>query len=91
MIRLNNDYFIDVDDMNYTLKRDTHKTYTDKNGKEINSVEVISYFSSLNNAIIGARNYFIGKSLQDGEYSLKEAVNRVEEVNKHFEDMLKEK
>lgn len=91
MIILNNDYFIDVDDFNYTLKRDTHKKYADKNGKEINVTEVISYFSSLENALIGAKNYFINQSLQDDIYSLKEAVNIVINVNLEFERMIKGK
>lgn len=88
MIVINNDYFIDVDDMNYTLKRNTHKTYIDKKGKEIKVTEVISYFSSLENAIIGAKNYFINKSLQDDIYSLKEAVSIVTNANLEFEQML---
>ena len=90
MIRLNTDYLIDVDDMNYTLVKDNHKTYTDKNGIERKSFTNISYYSSLENALKGARKYFINKSLQEYEMTLGEAIKRILEVNKQFDEMIKD-
>ena len=46
MIRVNNDYVIDADEMCYTVKIDKHKTYTDKNGRASHVYDIKGYYNS---------------------------------------------
>ena len=48
MIRVNDDYVIDVDSMCYTTKIDKHKT--DKKGNPV--YEVVGYYKDLDGAIL---------------------------------------
>lgn len=50
MIRINDDYLIDCDEVQYILKQDLHKTET-KNGKESQVVKSLGYYSTLENAL----------------------------------------
>ena len=86
MIRVNENYCIDVDEKCYTVKIDKHKE--DKNGTPI--FETVGYFSSLETAIKGVIISMNRKQLKDGIYTLKEALEIVQENNRKFNELLEE-
>lgn len=85
MIRVDNDYYIDVDEQCYTVKIDTHKT--DKKGNEI--YVIVGYYKNLQNAIKGVIDYQNKKKLKSENYDLKEALKIVLDNNTRFEKLLK--
>ena len=88
MIRVNNDYIVDVDDMNFIAKEDKHKTSTDKNGITKNVYYTIGYYGTLEGALDGIRRDMIKKSLAEGEVSLKEAIEVINKANYEFKEIL---
>lgn len=86
MITLKHDCFIDVSQNNYTLMLDKHKQ--DKNGKPI--YETLGYYSTLQGAVSGARDYYIKRQLGADTYTLDKAIEIVQKINKEFFDLLKE-
>lgn len=94
MIRINKDWVVDVDEYNYTLKRDLHKKTPRKNpdgtSTMVDSYKTYGYFSSLSNAINALLNTMVTTRLSDGEIDLKEAVKRIEECVKEWREITKE-
>lgn len=88
MIRVNNDYIVDVDDMNFIAKEDKHKTITDKNGITKNVYYTIGYYGTLEGALDGIRRDMIKKNLTEGEVSLKEAIEVINKANYEFKEIL---
>ena len=86
MIRVNDDYVILVDTLNYTSCKDDHKT--DKNGKPV--YKTIGYFSNLEQALRGIIKDMNGRAFEAGVYSLQEALEIIKQSNKVFTDMLRE-
>lgn len=84
MIRVDNDYYIDVDEQCYTVKIDTHKT--DKKGNEV--YVIVGYYKNLQNAIKGVIDYQNKKKLKSENYDLKEALKIVLDNNTRFEKLL---
>lgn len=79
-ITLINGYFIDIDEMNYTLRQEF--VGKDKNGNSKVSVRTVGYYGKLEHAIEG----FVKRN-QIGEFgkksvSLKEYVKIIEDINK---------
>ena len=85
MIRVNENYCIDVDDKCYTVKIDKHKV--DKKGNPV--YEIVGYFKNLENAIKGVIDSINKKKLQS-DYTLKEALTIIQESNRKFEELMKE-
>jgi len=82
MIRINDDWIIDIDKYNYTLRRDMHTTrIIKKNGKEVeeNVYTTVGHYSSLNKALDNLDKEIIRYKLIDGEYTLKMAVEAIRE------------
>ena len=86
MIRVNDDYVIDVDSMCYTTKIDKHKT--DKKGNPV--YEVVGYYKVLDGAILAVVKSMNRKELSEGVYELKEALEIIQASNEQFETLLKE-
>lgn len=84
MVRVNEYYVIDVDERNYTVKLDKHKT--DKKGNAV--YDVCGYYGTIEGAIKGVINSMNSKSLADGIHTLEQALNIVATNNKQFEEML---
>lgn len=84
MIRVNENYVIDVDERCYTVKFDKHKT--DKNGNAI--YDVCGYYGNLEGAIKGVIKSMNSKMLSEGIHTLEQALNIVTTNNKQFEAML---
>lgn len=84
MIKIDDDYYIDVDDKCFTVKIDTHKT--DKKGNIVYTT--VGYYKNLQNAIKGAIDSKNKKKLKTGTYDLKEALKIVMDNNDTFTKLL---
>lgn len=93
MIRVNEDWIIDIDKYNYTLRRDMHTTRTvKKNGEEVeeNVYTTVGHFSSLDKALENLGKEIIRYKLMDGEYDLKTAVEAIRECRDEWQRLTKE-
>lgn len=92
MIRVNADYVIEVDDLNYTVMRDLHKKTkrTDKDGNkvEVDAYKIIGYYGNLSGAIKCAIEDMNVRELSDGVIELKKAVEIVAGNYKRFSDLI---
>ena len=89
MIKLINDYIIDVSDYGYTVKIDLHKQ--SKQGKqEIDLYTVIGYYSSLTNAIKAACESMCKKELSKGTYTLTNAIDVIKRNTEVFSKLLRD-
>lgn len=79
MIRINDDWIIDVDDHNYILKKDTHTDRLRKDGKTEHVYNTKGYFSSLDKALKFFGEEFIRDRLKASEMGLPEAVRVIRE------------
>lgn len=88
MIRVSDDYYIDVDPLSYTAKVDLHKTTTDKKGNEVNCNKIIGYYSTLRGAVRAIVAYEVKSKLSEIETPLNEAIRLVNEASDRLEDLL---
>lgn len=89
MIKLVKGYYIDVDGLSYTLMLDNGKKRTDKKtGEEVDVCKVISYHTSLENAIKGCIKDLNKRDLSEGVFELNEAVKIVKDNNELMQKLL---
>lgn len=93
MVKVNDDYIIEIDSLNYTVKRDEHKTKEEKvkDSDEVKIVPVfttVGYFYDLASSILGVIKDMNRRQLGEGTHELREAVNMVMNNNRHFEALL---
>lgn len=93
MVRVNDDYIIEVDQLNYTVKRDLHKERIseDKITGEAVSIpmySLVGFFGDLGQAIWGIVRDMNRYDLANGEHDLKEALKIIKSNNKKFMDLL---
>lgn len=88
MISVYGDYVIDVDDMNYTVKLDRHKTVTDKNGNTTDVYDTKGYYNTLKSALRGVRDMVVSDRLSQEDIDLNKAIKTVTGVNREFEDIM---
>lgn len=79
MIRINNDWIIDVDEHNYILKRDMHADRIRKDGKVEHVYNIKGYFSSPDKALKSFGEEIIRDRLKASEMGLPEAVQAIRE------------
>ena len=94
MIKLNSEYLVEVDPLNYTLKRDCKRKVVkiDKEtGEEIEEdyFESIGYYRKLKNAIKGALEDLNNRKLSKGNHELLEAIEVINKNNEKFERIVK--
>lgn len=87
MIRVNDDYVILVDEMNYAPARDKHKTVVSK-GKERAVYDVIGYASTLERAIQMIIDRTTAQIYMENDFSLKDALEISRKQNSEFSKML---
>jgi hypothetical protein len=90
MIRVNEDWVIMVDSLNYMPCKDLHRTkpLKQKDGGFVDVDEYsnpIGYYSTLSAAITGIMQYNFRKSVQFDDVDLKEALKIIESVNADME------
>ena len=92
MIRVNEDWVIDVDNYNYTLQRDMHRTALIKvEGKEVERpvYKSVGYFATLDQALNRLLDEDIRERFKDGEHTLKEAIRVTKESRESWEDLIR--
>lgn len=85
MIHVIKDYYIKVDERNYTVCR---KTSTNENGDDIFSG--FSYYGNLAEALEFIQKDIIRRKLKTGVYELSDALKIVKEESRVLKDLLKD-
>lgn len=91
MVRVDDNYFIEVDAYNYTAKYDRGVKKQKKDGSgesDENSIMIIGYYTTLENAIRGILDHKVRKCMSEGEKSLCVALNELRAIVKEFNDKL---
>ena len=86
MIRVNEEYVILVDTLNYTPCRDTHRV--DKKGNPV--YKTVGYFPNLEAALRGIIRDMNAVALGEGTHSLQEALEVIQRSDRMLIDMLRE-
>lgn len=84
MIRINDDYVITVDSLEYTVCEDKHRKTVDKDGNEKDVYIPIGHFMHLEAALNFLRDYLVKKSLASSEYTLEQAIKEIARFNNEF-------
>lgn len=82
MIRVNDDYVIDVDDWNYSAMFDCHKI--DKKGEPV--YKMVGHFNNLQGALNGIIKDRIAKNLQE-DVNLAEAIEIIREIHEEYDKL----
>ena len=93
MIRVNNDWVIDVDQMNYTPMKDMHKTVQVKKKDGTTTDEPYyksgyGYYTSLKGAVMAIARVEYKNALTGQETALNEAIKLMDETMTRFEKIL---
>ena len=89
MIRINDDWVIDVDAYNYILKRDLHRMEKSRDKKTmVPAYTTIGYYGSLRKALERLREEIIRERLRDGLRTLTEALQTIRECNKEWSELI---
>ena len=88
MIKIDDTYFVDVDELIYTLKK--KRVGKNKNGEEIETETTLGYYSSLKSALIAAMKDDTMIKLSEEVYTLKESISIANEVSDRFSRLLDE-
>ena len=90
MIRVNDDWVIDVDDHNYILKKDLHKTVKSKDGKSmIPAYKTIGYFSSPARALDRLGEEIIRDKLSEPMAGLREVAEAIREARAEWRELVR--
>lgn len=94
MIRINDDWVVDVDEFNYTLKKDLHKKTPRKNpdgtSTMVDSYKTRGYYSNLQSALNRLCDEMVVDKLSGADMSLKEAIVAIEECTREWRNITKE-
>lgn len=88
MIRVNDDWVVDVDPYNYILKKDLHRMTKDRNGNPIPAYDTQGHFSSLQAALERLGEEMVREKLMDGARCLAEAVDAIRECRDEWRDLI---
>lgn len=89
MIRINDDYFVIVEDNNYALCIDYHTTKKSKDGSTTPSFKKIGFYNGLDGAIKRCAEETSRERLKDVDVTLTEACEIIRNCYKEFGDILK--
>ena len=88
MIKIDDTYFVDVDELIYILKK--KRIDKNKKGEEIETETTLGYYSSLKSALTAAMKYDTMIKLSEEVYTLTESINIANEVSDRFNRLLEE-
>ena len=92
MIIINDDWLVDVDDYNYTLKRDTHRTVQRKQRDgSVTSDEVYTtkgHFSSLDKALERLGKEMVRDKLKGADIDLNTAVMTIRRCTDEWNELV---
>ena len=87
MIRVNEDYIIEIDAMNYIAKLDKHKVVVDKKtGKTTPVFDTIGYLGTLEGALNKIKDDMIKRKICADVFTIEEAIIEIKNINKDFID-----
>lgn len=88
MIRINDDWVIDVDEYNYILKRDMHRTTSrkQKDGSVVAEDVYVNkgYFSNMEKALERVREEMVREGLKDASHTLETAIHTIRECTEEW-------
>ena len=88
MIRVNEDWIIDVDDHNYTLKKDLHRMEPSRDKKKmVPAYAVKSYHPSLRRALERLHEEIIRDRLKEADRTLAEACRAIRECTDEWREL----
>ena len=91
MIRVNEDYVIEVDQYNYTVQFDLHKTRYDKKlDAELPVYKLVGHFTSLLGALQGVFKDMVRSELAKRDYALEDAIKIINSERIKFSKLMKE-
>lgn len=89
MIRIDDNYIIDADPYNYTVKFDRHKKYyNEKTGTETDVYDTVGHYTNLESALYGTLKDMERRNLAESEHTLKSALKVVRECHRRFTDVM---
>jgi len=88
MIRINDDWVIDVDAYNYVLKKDMHRDKVRKDGTVEHVWDVRGYFSGPEKALKRLREEIIRDELREAEIGLPEAVTAIQRCTREWSEII---
>lgn len=89
MVRLTKDYVVTTDETCYTLLKDMHSDTLDKKtGVLKHNYKTLGYYSSLENALEGARAYIKRNVIGDKDLTLGQAIQEMRDINMMFKEIV---
>ena len=89
MIRVHEEYVIDVDQYNYTAQFDTHKTrYDKKMDKEVPVYKLVGYYNTLGGALTGIHKDMVRQALSNRDHNLVSAIDAVKQERIKFTELM---
>lgn len=89
MIKVDDDYFIDVDPLNY-IAYVIEDSYDKKSESIVRRQKLIGYYPNAFKALEAIRNYKIRKCIWSGDKTIEEAICEVRRLDMEFLERLKE-
>lgn len=93
MIRVNEDWIIDVDNYNYILKKNLHKKVKQKNRKEsimVDAFDTVGYYRTLSGAFEALGKEIIKDKLSTASCTLAEATGVLKECREEWKQLVDE-
>lgn len=91
MIRINDDWVIDIDAYNYIIRKDLHKETKQKRGKGyalMDAFYTAGYYGTLEAALSALNEIIIKDRLSKADYALAEAVAVIKECREEWEKLV---
>lgn len=86
MIHIKDNYYIRPSQLDYVALLVTDGT--NANGEKIKSEKLIGYYTTIQNAIIGIKDYYIREELTIVDMELYEAIKTIKEITDEFSELL---
>lgn len=89
MIKFRDKFIIDADENNITIRE--YGTVQDKDSKNYGeeTVTVLGYYSTLEQALLGLEKILIRRSIRDKEHTLKSIVEEIRALHKELKSLIK--
>ena len=90
MIRINDDWIIDVDQYNYIIKKDMHKMVKARDGKTmVPGYTTVGYYGSLRRALEALGEEIIRDKLASDSLTLAEALQTIRECKAEWDEAVR--
>ena len=90
MIRINDDWIVDVDQYNYIVKKDMHKMVKARDGKTmVPGYTTVGYYGSLRRALEALGEEMVRERLVSDSLTLAEALQTVRECKEEWDALVR--